>query len=111
MSAPSAPAPVTMATAMSAVSRSSDRWRSRPRWSWISPTLDEILHQEVIERLDHKHLNHAVAEFTYGNTVPTAEAVAVYLWQRIQDRLPDGVHLHRVLIQEDPLLCAEYFGP
>ena len=38
------------------------------------PTLDEILHQEISERLDHKHLNHAVAEFTYGNTVPTAEA-------------------------------------
>lgn len=73
--------------------------------------LDEILFQEIVERLDHKHLNNAVAEFAYGKTVPTAEAVAVYLWRRIQDRLPDGVTLHRVRIQEDPLLYAEYFGP
>jgi 6-pyruvoyltetrahydropterin/6-carboxytetrahydropterin synthase len=74
-------------------------------------TLDEILRHEVVERMDHKHLNHAVDEFAYGNTVPTAEAVAVYLWRKIEDRLPDGISLHRVRIQEDPLLFAEYFGP
>jgi 6-pyruvoyltetrahydropterin/6-carboxytetrahydropterin synthase len=74
-------------------------------------TLDEILRQEVVEPLDHKHLNHAVDEFAFGKKVPTAEAVAVYLWRRVADRLPDGLRLHRIRIQEDPLLFAEYFGP
>ncbi len=49
------------------------------------------------------------ALFAIGGLV--GPAFAVYLWQRIQDRLPEGVSLHRVRIQEDPLLYAEYFGP
>ena len=71
---------------------------------------DRILHEEIVRRLDHQHINDAEPEFAYGNTVPTAEALAVFLWRRIASRLPGGVRLHRVRVQENPHLYAEYFG-
>ncbi|MEE8115750.1 MAG: 6-carboxytetrahydropterin synthase [Gemmatimonadales bacterium] len=72
--------------------------------------LDAILHEEVHEPLDHRHLNHDVPEFAPGRQIPTAEALAVYLWRRVASRLPDGVRLHSVRVQEDSDLYAEYHG-
>ena len=72
--------------------------------------LDRIMHEEVVAPLDHQHLNHAVPEFAFGKTIPTAEALAVFLWRRIEPRLPDGVELRRVRIREDAHLYAEYLG-
>ena len=72
--------------------------------------LDRLLDEEVRQPLDHRHLNHDVPEFAYGRTVPTAEALAIWVWQRLAPRLPVGVHLHRVRIEEDDDLSAEYDG-
>lgn len=72
--------------------------------------LDAILRDEVVTPLDHHHLNHHVPEFAFGKTVPTAEAIAVYVWQRIAPRLPEGITLCCVRIEEDSSLFAEYFG-
>jgi 6-pyruvoyltetrahydropterin/6-carboxytetrahydropterin synthase len=73
-------------------------------------TLDAILNDEVVKPLDHQHINFAVPEFAYGKTIPTAEALAVYLWGRIAGHLPPGVRLHRVRVREDTDLYAEFFG-
>src|SRR5437773_2246973 len=40
----------------------------------------------------------------------TREAVAVYVWERIAPRLPRGVTLHAVRVQEGPHIYSEYFG-
>lgn len=72
--------------------------------------LDRVLRKEISDRLDHKHINHDVPEFAFGKQLPTCEALAVHLWQRIAQRLPDGVRLERVRVQEDPRLFAEYDG-
>lgn len=72
--------------------------------------LDDILRAQVLEPLDHQHLNYAVPEFAYGGQIPTVEALAVYLWNRLAPCLPGGVELHCVRVQEDPDLYAEYFG-
>jgi 6-pyruvoyl-tetrahydropterin synthase len=71
---------------------------------------DRILQEEIVHRLDHQHINDAEPEFAYGQTVPTVEALAVFLWRCVAVRLPDGVRLQRVRVQEDPNLSAEYFG-
>jgi 6-pyruvoyltetrahydropterin/6-carboxytetrahydropterin synthase len=71
---------------------------------------DRILHEEIVQRLDHEHINSAEPEFAYGRTVPTVEALAVFLWRCVQARLPAGVQLQRVRVQENPELSAEYFG-
>jgi 6-pyruvoyltetrahydropterin/6-carboxytetrahydropterin synthase len=72
--------------------------------------LDRVLQEEVTERLDHRHLNHDVPEFALGETVPTVEALAVYVWNRIAPHMPDGVRLERVRVREDSSLYADYHG-
>lgn len=72
--------------------------------------LDRLLAAEVREPLDHRHLNHDVAEFAYGRAIPTAEAIAVWVWQRLGPRLPPDVRLHAVRIEEDDNLFAEFLG-
>lgn len=72
--------------------------------------LDAILRAEIVEPLDHQHINHAIPEFAYGAQIPTAEMLAVYLWHRLSPRMPAGVELMRVRVEEDETLSAEYTG-
>jgi 6-pyruvoyltetrahydropterin/6-carboxytetrahydropterin synthase len=72
--------------------------------------LDELLQRAVIEPLDHRHLNHDVAEFAAGGTIPTTENILVWLWPRIRAGLPGGTVLHRLRLREDDTLWADYFG-
>lgn len=73
-------------------------------------TLDAILDEEIVRALDHRHLNVDVSEFAYGKTVPTNEALAIFIWRRVAQRLPEGVRLETVRVAEDPHLYAEYGG-
>ena len=72
--------------------------------------LDRVLQQEVSDRFDHRHLNHDVPEFAFGKAVPTVEALAVHIWNRIAPHLPAGVRLEHVRVHEEPHLYAEYDG-
>ncbi len=72
---------------------------------------DRILHDEIANRLDHQHINHAEEEFAYGKTIPTAEALAVFFFQKVAARLPEGVQLYKVRVQEDANLYADCLGP
>lgn len=72
--------------------------------------LDRALRAAVVAPLDHQHLNHAVPEFGPGGKVPTTENLAAWAWDRIAERLPDGARLHRVRVQEDESLYADFFG-
>ena len=47
--------------------------------------LDRILRDEVDRPLDHRHLNAEIPEFT--RTVPTAENLARWIWDRVEARL------------------------
>ncbi len=72
---------------------------------------DRILHDEIANRLDHQHINDAEEEFAYGKTIPTAEALAVFFFQKVAARLPKGVQLYKVRVQEDANLYADCLGP
>lgn len=72
--------------------------------------LDRLLDETVRQPLDHRHLNYDVPEFTFGRAIPTAEALSVWVWQRLAPRLPKGVRLHAVRVTEDDDLSAEYVG-
>ena len=71
---------------------------------------DALLNEVVVRPFDHTHINHAIPEFAFGKTVPTAEALCVYFWNRIAERLPSHVTLARIRIEEDDTLYAEYQG-
>lgn len=72
--------------------------------------LDRVLSEEVVQRLDHRHLNLDVPEFAYGRTVPTGEMLCLDIWGRVAPRLPAGCTLALVRVQEEPALYAEYRG-
>ncbi|HEV8303470.1 MAG TPA: 6-carboxytetrahydropterin synthase [Gemmatimonadales bacterium] len=73
-------------------------------------TLDDLLQREVVARLDGRHINNDVPEFHDGRWIPTGEALAVYIWERLAAALPAGVRLHAVRVQESDHLYSEYFG-
>jgi len=73
-------------------------------------TLDDLLQREIVVPLDGRHINQDVPEFRDGKWLPTGEALAVYLWGRIENQLPSGVTLHALRVQEGPHLHSEYLG-
>jgi 6-pyruvoyltetrahydropterin/6-carboxytetrahydropterin synthase len=74
------------------------------------PLLDRILSEEVLTAFHGKNINRDVPRFADGRTVPTCEALAVYVFARVAARLPAGVTLERVRIHEDPTLYADCTG-
>ena len=71
--------------------------------------LDALLAEEIVTRFDGRHLND-LPDFAEGTRLPTGEALAVYIWERLAGRLPAGVRLHAVRVQEGAHLYSEYFG-
>jgi 6-pyruvoyltetrahydropterin/6-carboxytetrahydropterin synthase len=71
---------------------------------------DALLAEEITARFAKQHINQAVSQFADGGWLATGEALAVYVWGRLAGRLPPGVTMHAVRIQEDAHLYAEYFG-
>jgi len=74
------------------------------------PALDRVLEEEIIRRFDGKRINDAAPEFADGGRLATGEALAVYVWERLAPRLPPGVSLHAVRVQEGPNIYSEYYG-
>jgi 6-pyruvoyltetrahydropterin/6-carboxytetrahydropterin synthase len=72
--------------------------------------LDRILQDEVLAPFAGKHLNLDVPAFAYGKILPTCEAIAAYVFQRIGPRLPANLALERVRIMEDPTLYGDCTG-
>lgn len=69
--------------------------------------LKEVMEREVIDKLDHKHLNFDV-DFMRG-IVPTAENIAVAIWRQAADKLPSG-KLYEIKLYETPRNVAIYRG-
>ena len=72
--------------------------------------LDRLLREEVLEPLDHQHLNHAVPEFGEGGRIPTTENLLLWLWERIAPRL-EGARLVRLRLHEEESFYVDYHGP
>lgn len=73
--------------------------------------LDRVLREEVVEPLDHRHLNHAVPEFREGGRIPSTENLVTWLWERIEPRFGGGARLVRLRLREDVDLFVDYYGP
>ena len=72
--------------------------------------LDALLDETLVRPLDGKSINEALPEFAEGKRLATGEALAVYAWEKLAPRLPAGVTLHAVRMQEGPNIYSEYFG-
>lgn len=71
--------------------------------------LDRVLQEEVMDRLDHQHLNHVLPEFAPGGKIPTTENILLYLWERIAPRL--GGRLVRLRLHEEETFYVDFYGP
>jgi 6-pyruvoyltetrahydropterin/6-carboxytetrahydropterin synthase len=69
--------------------------------------LKDILNREVVDAMDHRHLNKEVPEF--ATKIPTSENIAIAIWQRLEQKLKVA-KLHRVRLYELPDLFVDYYG-
>jgi len=69
--------------------------------------LKETMNREVIEALDHRHLNKEVPEF--ANQIPTSENLAIAIWNRLNSKL-NVARLHRVRLYETNDLFVDFYG-
>lgn len=69
--------------------------------------LRDIIEAEIIEKVDHKHLNYDV-DFLAG-LIPTAENIAITFWNILEKKIPAGT-LHAVKLYESENNFVEYFG-
>jgi 6-pyruvoyltetrahydropterin/6-carboxytetrahydropterin synthase len=66
--------------------------------------LKEILQREVVERMDHKHLNYEVLEL--AGMIPTTENIARVIWRLLEPKITKG-KLDRVRLYESPDLFVD----
>jgi 6-pyruvoyltetrahydropterin/6-carboxytetrahydropterin synthase len=69
--------------------------------------LKDVVHREVVDVYDHRHLNLEIPEFKSTN--PTTENIAIAVWKRLEGHIL-GAKLHRVRVYEMPDLFADYYG-
>jgi 6-pyruvoyltetrahydropterin/6-carboxytetrahydropterin synthase len=71
--------------------------------------LKEIIHDAVVEPMDHRFLNHEVPPF--DKVVPTAENVAAEIWKRLQPSFEGSrARLQNVRLYETEDLYVDYGG-
>jgi len=70
-----------------------------------------ILRERILPRIDHKHLNLDVDFLREVN--PTAENLAVALWDQIEPEIErfEGCRLHRIRLHESRSNRVDYYGP
>lgn len=69
----------------------------------------DVLEGEIVEPMDHRHLNHEVPPF--GSIVPTTENLAVEIWKRLEPRFSDtGAALRAIRLYETADLYVDYEG-
>jgi len=66
--------------------------------------LKDILQMEVMDRMDHRHLNYEVPEL--AGQIPTCENIAAVIWNLLEPRITKG-QLDRVRLYESPDLFAD----
>jgi 6-pyruvoyltetrahydropterin/6-carboxytetrahydropterin synthase len=68
----------------------------------------EILNREVVEPMDHRHLNREVPPF--DRVVPTTENLAVEIWRRLEPCFVFPARLQSIRLYESDDLFVDYAG-
>lgn len=67
---------------------------------------ERIVGEKIITLLDHQHLNEKIPFFQ--DHLPTAEWIAVWVYQELKEAFPEGCRLKLVRVYETPSLYSEY---
>ena len=72
--------------------------------------LKSVLETHILADCDHRNLNEEVPWLL--GLIPSAENLAIAVWQRSEPALPAGRgRLHRVRLYETPRNFVDYYGP
>jgi len=71
--------------------------------------LDALL-AETLDPFRSGDLNEAIPEVRDGKVLPSTEALATWIWEKLDGRLPGGASLRRVKVWESEELGAEVVG-
>jgi 6-pyruvoyltetrahydropterin/6-carboxytetrahydropterin synthase len=69
--------------------------------------LKELMEREVMDRMDHRSLNHEVPEL--AGQIPTCENIAALIWKLLAPKVRRG-QLTRVRLWESPDLYVDCYG-
>jgi 6-pyruvoyltetrahydropterin/6-carboxytetrahydropterin synthase len=69
--------------------------------------LKDTMHEQVVDWVDHKHLNYDVPWLE--GSIPTTEVLVVKFWDRLAEMLPRGL-LYEVKLYETENNIASYRG-
>jgi 6-pyruvoyltetrahydropterin/6-carboxytetrahydropterin synthase len=70
--------------------------------------LRDAVEARVVKDVDHRNLNLDVPWMV--GVIPSTENFVVAIWNRLRDRMPDGVRLERLVLWETPRNSVEYAG-
>ncbi|MBI2688192.1 MAG: 6-carboxytetrahydropterin synthase [Acidobacteria bacterium] len=71
--------------------------------------LKDVVMREVIDPMDHRHLNFEVPPF--DKVIPTTENLAIEIWRRLEPQFKDTpAHLHSVRLYETEDTFVDYYG-
>lgn len=72
--------------------------------------LKDILNREIVDPMDHRHLNLEVPPF--DKVVPTTENIAIEIWRRLEPELRrPNARLKNVRVYETSDLFVDFGGP
>lgn len=69
--------------------------------------LKELINNEIIEKVDHKHLNFDVPFL--ANVIPTVENLCIVFWNILAPKIPQG-RLYEITIAESATSRVSYRG-
>lgn len=69
--------------------------------------MKRIMHEQVIDWVDHKHLNYDVSWLE--GSIPTTEVLVIKFWERLERGFPGGM-LYEVKLHETENNTATYRG-
>lgn len=77
------------------------------------PSLDALVTRAVLDRLDHQHINGAIAEFGPGGSIPSSENLVAWIHRELEAALEaaggaPAVSIVRLRLEEDEDLAAEW---
>ncbi|HEV7518256.1 MAG TPA: 6-carboxytetrahydropterin synthase [Thermoanaerobaculia bacterium] len=69
--------------------------------------LDAAVQTQVLERLDHQHLNSVLPEFGEGGRIPSSENLLEWIHRELEASIPGAAELVKLRLEEDEDLAAE----
>lgn len=72
--------------------------------------LDRVVGRDILDRIDHRHLNHAIEEFRPGGRIPSSENLVLWIRDRLLAALPPGATLTELRLAEDDDLSARWLA-